>query len=107
MNIVFVKHKPDGREFAFYVPNELVKHINKGDTVVVETIHGISTGVASTGVVTGEGALDKAINDGAYMPIKPVIGKLYPELRAVIKNELQMMFMEHFNGVRDVSDVPF
>lgn len=108
MNIVFVKHDPAGKEYAFSVPAEMAKHVYKGDTVVVETMRGISTGIATTGVITGEGALDKAVNDGAYVPLKPVIGKLYPELRAIIKRDLQIMFAEYFGVAQNGSDeLPF
>jgi hypothetical protein len=104
MNIVFVNHGI-GKDFAFRVPDELACHIHKGDTVVVETMRGISTGVCRTGIVSGDGALDKAMQDGAYTPLKPVIGKLYPELKAVIMRDMQTAIIEIFTESSD--EMPF
>ena len=104
MNIVYVNHGT-GKDYAFYVPDEMAKYIKKNDVVVVETMHGISTGICKTGVICGEGALDKAIQDGAYMPIKPVIGKLYSELKAIFIRELQVALEETFMKQQD--ELPF
>jgi hypothetical protein len=99
MNIVYVNHG-FGKDYVFRVPDDMVKHIHKGDTVVAETMYGISTGVCTTGVISGEGALDRAQMDGAYTPLKPIIGKLYPELRDVVVREI-------INTLEESSDVPF
>lgn len=102
MNIVFVKHY-SGKDFAFRVPNELVPHIKKGDTVVVETMRGVTTGICQTGVISGDGALDVALAQGAYLPLKPVIGKSYPELQEVLLNGMRQKVIDLF----DISELPF
>jgi hypothetical protein len=104
MNIVYVNHGA-GKDFAFRVPDEMVKHIHKGDIVVCETMYGVKVGICQTGVITGDGALDKAISDGAYQPLKPIIGKLYPELKPVIVEDIRRLIMK---GLAESNDkMPF
>jgi hypothetical protein len=101
MNIIYVNHG-SYKDYVFRVPDDLVKHIHKGDIVAVETMHGVAVGVCKTGIINGEGALDKAAMDGAYSPLKPVIGKLYPELKnAVIRKLVETLMDSHDD------DLPF
>ena len=104
MNIVYVNHGA-WKDYVFRVPDDLIKHIHKGDIVAVETIRGVATGVCATGVISGEGAIDKAKIDGAYIPLKPVIGKLYPELKAIAIRDIQNAITEFLVDPSD--DLPF
>lgn len=87
MNVVFVKHGCS-KEYCFEVPDRLVPYIQKGTTVLVETMRGLDTGTTTTGVITGDGARDIAENNGAYFPLKPVISFLDDRFRAIVKNEI-------------------
>lgn len=88
MNIVFVKYdKP--KEYCFVVPEELVPYIKKGMKVLTETMYGLDVGTTTTGVITGEGARDLAINSGAYFPLKPVVSFLDDLLADVVRKEVK------------------
>jgi hypothetical protein len=80
MKIVLVKHTDDGKEFAFYVPDELVPFVRKGQGVLCNTRHGISFGTTTTGVFCGSGARDVAIAHGAYFPMQPIVAFEHVEL---------------------------
>ena len=80
MNIVLVKHNNNPKEFAFYVPEELLPYVKKGSGVLCKTTHGLAYGTATTGVISGDGARDVALAHGAYIPIKPIVGIDHPEL---------------------------
>lgn len=80
MNIVLVKHNNNPKEFAFYVPEELLPYVKKGSGVLCKTTHGLTYGTATTGVISGDGACDVALAHGAYIPLKPIVGIDHPEL---------------------------
>jgi hypothetical protein len=80
MNIVLVKHNNNPKEFAFYVPEELLPYVKKGSGVLCKTTHGLAYGTATTGVISGDGARDVALAHGAYIPIKPIVGIDHPAL---------------------------
>ena len=73
MNIVFVKHDSD-KLFAFSVPKQLVPYLKKGQGVLCETMRGLAYGQTITGVISGEMALDFATANGAYFPLRPIVG---------------------------------
>ncbi len=73
MNIVFVKHDT-AAEFAFKVPDEMAEYIHKGQTVFVKTMRGLCEATTTTNVISGDGAIDIAMKNGAYQPLKPVVG---------------------------------
>lgn len=80
MNIVLVKHNNNPKEFAFYVPEELLPYVKKGSGVLCKTTHGLAYGTATTGVISGDGARDVALAHGAYIPLKPIVGIDHPAL---------------------------
>jgi hypothetical protein len=73
MNIVLVKHNNSHKEFAFYVPDELIPFVKKGQGVLCSTMHGLAYATTTTGVISGNGAYDVAIANGAYIPLKPIV----------------------------------
>ena len=80
MNIVLVKHNNNPKEFAFYVPEELLPYVKKGSGVLCKTTHGLAYGTATTGVISGDGARDVALAHGAHIPLKPIVGIDHPAL---------------------------
>ena len=95
MNIVLVKHNNNPKEFAFYVPEELLPYVKKGSGVLCKTTHGLTYGTATTGVITGDGAKDIAIANGAYIPLKPIVAFEHPMLAKApeISREAKQDFM--------------
>ena len=89
MNIIFAKHATHQKRFAFIVPNELVPHIKKDMDVLVETKKGLQMARTVTGIFTGDGAMDVATQNGAYMPLKPVVSIVSKEMLAVIRASVQ------------------
>ena len=77
MNNVLVKHN-DSKPFAFYVPDEMLGLIKKGQGVLCKTIRGLTYGETITGVISGDGAMDIALSHGAYIPLKPIVGFEHP-----------------------------
>lgn len=73
MNIVFVKHGKKNKRYAFEVPDFLVSRITKGMELLVETKNGLQIGTAVSGVISGDGALDVARENGARVPLAPVV----------------------------------
>jgi hypothetical protein len=74
MNIIFAKHGVnEPREFCFSVPDNMVGDIQKGMMLYVETMHGNTVAYATTGVISGAGAEDVALQRGAYFPLKSVL----------------------------------
>lgn len=73
MNIVFVKHGKKNKRYAFEVPDFLVSRITKGMELLVETKNGLQIGTAVSGVISGDGALDVAWENGAHAPLAPVV----------------------------------
>ncbi len=80
MNIVLVKHSNSNKTFAFYIPDELVPFIHKGQGVLCQTMHGLAYGKTTTAVFSGDGAKDVALAHGAYIPLKPIVAFEHPEL---------------------------
>ena len=73
MNIIFARHDDDARQFAFEVSRDQVPYIKKGDILLVDTMLGQTKATATTGVISGEGAVDISLKNGAYLPLKKVI----------------------------------
>lgn len=93
MNIVLVQHKKGSRVYAFSVSDELAPYVKKGQGVLCETMRGIQYGTTFSGLISGDGALDVAVDYGAYFPLKPIIGFEHPalaqapSLRQVVRTE--------------------
>lgn len=85
MDIVFVKHGTS-KEYCFYVPKELVTYVKKGIPVLVETKGGLDMGETTTDVVSGDGAVDIAMRNGAYFPLKPIISVVNDNVKEYIEN---------------------
>lgn len=102
MNIVIVKHNNSPKEFAFYVPDELVPYVKKGQGVLCQTMHGLAYATTTTGVISGDGAYDVAIANGAYIPLKPIVGFEHcafanaPRLRKAVTREFMQQISAHF-----------
>lgn len=79
MNIVLVRHG-DSKQYAFYVPDELLGLVHRNMGVLCKTRHGLSYGTTDTGVISGDGARDIAMSVGAYIPLKPIVGIDHPAL---------------------------
>lgn len=80
MNIVLVKHSESPKQYAFYVPDELIPFVKKGQGVLCQTMRGLAYGETTTGVISGDGAKDIAIAHGAYIPLKPIVAFEHPML---------------------------
>ena len=73
MNIVFVKHGKKNKRYAFEVPDFLASRVTKGMELLLETKKGLQIGTAVSGVISGDGALDVALENGAHAPLAPVV----------------------------------
>lgn len=73
MNVVWVRHG-NSKPFAFEVPGALKPYISKGTNVLCSTMRGLQFGTAVTDVISGESILDVAVINGAYLPLKSVVG---------------------------------
>ena len=95
MNIVLVKHNDQPKQFAFYVPDELIPFVKKDQGVLCQTMRGLAYGTTTTGVITGDGAKDIAIANGAYIPLKPIVAFEHPMLAKApeISREAKQDFM--------------
>lgn len=95
MNIVLVKHNDQPKQFAFYVPDELISFVKKDQGVLCQTMRGLAYGTTTTGVITGDGAKDIAIANGAYIPLKPIVAFEHPMLAKApeISREAKQDFM--------------
>ena len=95
MNIVLVKHNDHPKQFAFYVPDELIPFVKKDQGVLCQTMRGLAYGTTTTGVITGDGAKDIAIANGAYIPLKPIVAFEHPMLAKApeISREAKQDFM--------------
>ena len=93
MNIVLVRHG-DSKQYAFYVPEELLGLVHKGMGVLCKTKYGPKYGTTETGVISGDGARDIALSCGARIPLMPIIGIEHPEfakssgIRRAARNDL-------------------
>ena len=96
MNIVLVKHNNNPKEFAFYVPEELLPYVKKGSGVLCKTTHGLAYGTATTGVISGDGARDVALAHGAHIPLKPIVGFEHPAFvnSPAIRRSMTSEFLE-------------
>lgn len=74
MNIVMVKHDNVDRTYCFEVPDQLVPYVASGKRLICATRRGETTGVAITGVISGDGALDIAKQGGARLPLSKIVG---------------------------------
>ena len=73
MHIVFVKHGKKNRRYAFEVPDFLASRVTKGMELLVETKKGLQIGTAVSGVISGDGSLDVARENGARVLLAPVV----------------------------------
>ena len=102
MNIVLVKHNDSPKEFTFYVPDELIPFVKKGQGMLCSTIHGLAYATTTTGVISGDGAYDVAIANGAYIPLKPIVAFEHyefanaPSLRRAVTREFMQQVAAHF-----------
>lgn len=96
MNIVFVKHGAASCEYAFSVPEPLVPYIKKDQEVYVETMRGLAPGRTTTGVISGPGALDFAVQRGAYEPLKPTVSFIPDGHNRVILDNCRFHVMKIF-----------
>lgn len=92
MNIVFAKHAHHQKQFAFSVPDNLVPYVTKDMDVVVETKSGLKLARTVTGIFSGDGAEDVAKQNGAYLPIKPVVCVLPKEILGIIRAQIKADF---------------
>jgi hypothetical protein len=81
MNIIFAKHDGSPKTYAFEVPDCMTAYVHKGMDILVDTLHGPAMATTTTGVISGEGALDVALQSGAYEPIKPVLSFMNDMMR--------------------------
>lgn len=87
MNIVFAKHG-NSKPFCFSVPDCMVQYIQKDMDVYVDTMHGPTMAKTTTGVISGAGAEDIAVQSGAYIPLKPVLSFLNLDMKHYVQNEI-------------------
>lgn len=104
MNIIMVRHNNQPKEFAFYVPDELVPHIKRGQGVLCQTMRGLAYGKTTTGVISGDGARDVAIAHGAYFPMRPIVSFEHTELanaasvRRAVTQEIMQKIAATYGG---------
>jgi hypothetical protein len=84
MDIIFGKHDGCNQEYCWTVPKQFINDVSKGCIMLVDTIHGKQIARATTDVISGKGAEDIALRQGAYHPIKSVIGVVTAEMREYI-----------------------
>ena len=102
MNIIFVNHYT-GKDYCFEVPEPLLPYLKKGMTVLVETKKGVTTGITTTDIISGDGARDIAVKAGAYFPLAKVISFLNGVLMQVAKNQIINVINEEF----EIPYIPF
>lgn len=102
MNIIFAKHDTaTATEYAFLVPDGMAKHIKQGDILWVDTMYGERVAVATTGVLSGDGARDIALRHGAYEPMKSVISYANAEMRKWIVRNATSAIAKAVKGMAD------
>lgn len=75
MNIVFVKlDLCDGKEYCFEVPDCMRDMIFGGTRVLCNTARGQQTGVVTVPIMSGAGAEEMAVRNGATFPLQQVVG---------------------------------
>lgn len=89
MNVIFAKHDCCEKEYCWEVPDEFKDYIVKGDFLLVNTIKGIDIATASTGIITGNGAIDVAEKSGAYFPLRKVISFVGAPMKNYICNKVR------------------
>ena len=72
-NLVLVTHNGNDK-YVFNIPEYLNKYVHKDVTVVCETKLGLCVGKVISEPISGDGALDFAKLNGAYKPIKNIVG---------------------------------
>lgn len=91
VNIVFAKHDGVNKKFCWSVPDGLVDKIKKGDILLVDTVRGVQIAIATSGVISGEGASDVAQQAGAIC-LKSVISavddRLYRYVHEKVVSEI-------------------
>lgn len=88
MNIVFVKHGKKNKRYAFEVPDFLVSRVTKGMELLVEAKNGLQIGTAVSGVISGDGALDVARENGARVPLAPVVSIIPREVVQHVQGQM-------------------
>ena len=88
MNIVFVKHGKKNKRYAFEVPDFLVSRVTKGMELLVDTKKGLQIGTAVSGVISGDGALDVARENGARVPLAPVVSIIPREVVRHVQEQM-------------------
>lgn len=74
MDMVFAKHTRNSlKEYCFEVPVEVKKQLKKDMMIFVETKFGKEIAYTTTRVISGSGAIDVALKNGATYPLKRVI----------------------------------
>lgn len=105
MNIVFAKHDNCDKEFCFEAPEGMT--VNKGDILLVDTMHGNTVATATTGIISGEGAKDIALKAGAYFPLKKVLSCTGMQVRRYIEEKVREEIIENIRRSLNNSDLPF
>ena len=73
---IFVKHENSEKKFLFEVPHGL--DIDRGETVLCDTMHGEARGITVTDTFELERGAAHILSDilGFYFPVKKIIGVL-------------------------------
>ncbi len=77
MNLIFCKHDGDPKSYLFELPMAYeVGASDIGRTVIVDTIRGeVEAKIVSRNIIVpASAARDIALNTGAYLPLKKVVG---------------------------------
>lgn len=78
MNIVSVKHSTENQKtYWFEVPDDLIQRIRSGDKVICDTRRGQQRGVAVTDVWSGDGIESVAVQYGATLPLRKILGVVH------------------------------
>lgn len=104
MNIIFARHDGCQKDFCWQVPDNLKDYISKGDILLVNTMRGLDIATATTGVVSGDGAMDIASSSGAYFPLKSVVSFVNKDLKRYIANQIKMKVAQSVNAVLNEED---
>lgn len=97
MDIVFAKHnKSDYKEYCFEVPVEIKKQLKKDMMIFVGTRFGKQIAYTTTRVVSGAGAIDVAIKNGANTPLQRVISFVPLECEKMIEEQVKNNLVREF-----------
>lgn len=90
--MIFARHAGQEKEYVFEVASKDAWPVNRGDFLIVDTMHGIHAAQATSDLVECQDVGLIAQKYGAYLPLKQVI--------RIIKKEDAEMLLAEFASVK-------